>query len=296
MSVLQVLYQFGNSFSFLIIASMGLAIIYGMMGIINFAHGEFIMISAFITTALAVRGVPLPLAIIIASAITGIIGLVLDRLIISKLYSRPLDSIVATWGISLIIKQGIALFMTETTGNLALTGVSTPFGSIKTQGGSFSVYRMLLMLISVLLVVTIYVLFMHTKFGLQSRATMQRSDIAASLGVNTNKIYGLTFMIGSMLAGLAGGLFAPTMSVTPDFGAPFLMPSFITVLMGGANPLIGTVVSGCSLGTVDSVVTILTTAFYGTMAMLIVAILFIRVFPKGFSDLIENKLLKRKKS
>lgn len=233
MSLSQILYQFGNSFSFLIIASMGLAIIYGMMGIINFAHGEFLMIGAYMTTALAQSGIPLPLAILAASIITGLIGFILDRLIISKLYARPLDSVVATWGVSMVIKQGMALLMTSFTGNLALSGVSTPLGSIKSANGSFSVYRLLLMLIALLLIVIVYVVFIYTKFGLQSRATMQRSDIAASLGVNTNKIYGMTFMIGSMLAGLAGGLFAPTMSITPEFGSTFLMPSFITVLMGG---------------------------------------------------------------
>ena len=295
MSLMQLLYQFGNSFSFLIIASMGLAIIYGMMKIINFAHGEFLMIGAFVTTLLALRGWPLPLAIVAASIFTGFIGLLLDRLIISKLYSRPLDSVVATWGISIVIKQGVALIMIKLTGNLAMTGVSTPLGSIQTTWGSFSIYRLLMMLIAVLLVIFIYVLFTHTKFGLQSRATMQSRDIAESLGVNTNKIYGQTFMIGSMLAGLAGGLYAPTMSITSEFGSMFLMPSFITVLMGGINPLIGTVASAISLGIVDSGVTVLTTAFYGTMAMLIVAIIFIRLFPQGFSDLIENRLLIRRR-
>lgn len=283
------LYQFLDSFAFLILAAIGLAIIFGMMGIINLAHGEFIMLGAYITTFCAVSGVPLPIAILLGAIGVGIFGLIIDRIIIRHLYHRPLDSVVATWGISLIMTQGFLILWGPT-----LQGTSTPLGSFKIDGTSYSYYRMLLVVIAIGLLIFMYWLFMHTKFGLISRATMQNAEIASSLGVNTKRINSLTFMIGSMFAGLAGGLYAPTMSITPNFGNAFLVESFVTVLVGGANPLIGTVVSGSALGVVNSTLSFLFGTFYGRMGVLVVAILFIRVWPSGFSGLIEKKLMRVK--
>lgn len=283
MAALIVLYQFCDSFSFLVLASVGLAIIFGMMGIINLAHGEFIMLGAYITTLFATRGVPLIISILLGTVFTGIFGLIIDRLIIFRLYKRPLDSVVATWGISLILSQGILVLMGP-----SLKGVSTPLGSFTVGGEKYSLYRILLTIISLLLVLLVYYIFMHTKFGLNARATMQKNDIASSLGVNTNKMYAITFMIGSALAGLAGGLYAPTMSITPNFGGNFMMQSFVTVIVGGANPLIGTVISAGALGVVNSILSMLYGTFVGRIGLLIVAIVFIRVCPKGFSGLVET--------
>ena len=283
MAGLQVLYQFCDSFSFLVLASIGLAIIYGMMGIINMAHGEFMMVGAYAATLMATNGIPLVLAVILAALLTGVYGLIIDRLIIRHLYSRPLDSVVATWGISLIMCQGMALLLGP-----SIQGTSTPLGSITVGEDSYSIYRILLTLIAIALVVVVYFVFMHTRFGLKSRATMQLSPIAKSLGVNTDRMYALTFMLGSVFAGLAGALYAPTMTITPEFGTNFMMQSFVTVIVGGANPLIGTVLSGAALGLVDSILSLLYGTFIGRIGLLAVAILFIRICPKGFSGLVEN--------
>lgn len=283
------LYQFFDSFAFLILAAIGLAIIFGMMGIINLAHGEFIMLGAYLTTFSKLAGLPLPLAILVGTVGVGIFGLIVDRLVIQHLYGRPLDSVVATWGISLIMTQGILILWGPT-----IQGTSTPLGSFEIGGSTYSVYRMVLVAVAILLLVLMYWVFMHTKFGLKSRATMQNAEIASSLGVNTKRMNSMTFMIGSMFAGLAGGLYAPTMSITPSFGSSFLVESFVTVLVGGANPLIGTVVSGGSLGIVNSSLAFLFGTFYGRMGLLVVAILFIRLWPSGFSGLIEKKMMRVK--
>lgn len=283
MTPLILLYQFCDSFSFLVLSAMGLAIIFGMMGIINLAHGEFIMLGAYATTLIASKGVPLIIAILLGAVLTGIFGLIIDRLIIFRLYKRPLDSVVATWGISLILSQGMLVLMGP-----SLKGISTPFGSFTLGGEKYSVYRIVLTVISLLLVALVYYIFVHTKFGLNARATMQKNDIASSLGVNTNKMYAITFMIGSAIAGLAGGLYAPTMSITPTFGNNFMMQSFVTVIVGGANPLIGTVISAGALGIVNSVLSMFYGTFAGRVGLLIVAIIFIRVCPKGFSGLVKT--------
>ena len=122
---------------------------------------------------------------------------------------------------------------------------------------------------------------------------MQSSEIANSLGVNTNRMYAFTFMLGSALAGLTGGLYAPTMSITPDIGSNFMMESFVTVIVGGTNPLLGTVVSGGFLSFIRSAIAMAWGTFAGRIGLLAVAILFIRVIPQGFSGLIENIQRKR---
>jgi branched-chain amino acid transport system permease protein len=139
-----------------------------------------------------------------------------------------------------------------------------------------------------------YWLFMHTRFGLESRAAMQNNEIAQALGVNSGRMYTWTFMLGSALAGLCGALYGPTMTVTPVMGQAFLTDSFVTVIVGGANPLIGTTFSGLSLGVVQSMLSAVFGTFFGKMGLLFVAIIVIRVLPKGFSGLIEKRMMKIK--
>lgn len=276
------LYQFMDSFSFLLLAGIGLSIIYGMMGIINQAHGEFIMLGAYFTSLLAVRGhVPFVIAVFAGAFLTGAIGFVMDRLIIRHLYSRPLDSIVVTWGISLILAQGVRILLGS-----SLEGVSTPLGSFTLGTHKYSVYRMLLVLIAVLTAIAVYLIFNHTNFGLKARATMQKSDIAESLGVNTNRMYAMTFFIGAFLAGLVGGLYSPTMSIFPNMGSAFNMQAFVTVIVGGANPIAGTLLSSAILGLVNSELSLATNSFIGQLGLLIMAILFIRVCPTGVTGLV----------
>ncbi len=280
-----------DSFSFLILSAIGLAIIFGMMGVINLAHGEFIMLGAYITTLSCLAGVPIPIAIILGSIGVGIFGFIVDKLIIRHLYGRPQDSVVATWGISLIMGQGMLILMGP-----SLQGPSTPLGSFSVGGINYSLYRLILTIIACLLVVLLYWVFMHTKFGLRSRATMQNEEIARSLGTNTSQMYTLTFVVGSMFAGLTGGLFSFTMTIGPTFGTGFLMESFVTVIVGGANPLIGTVMSGGTLGIVHSALSYIFGTFIGRVGLLVAAIIFIRLWPTGFSGLLEKKILRVKKT
>lgn len=284
---MNIAYQLMDSFAFLVLSALGLAIIFGMMGIVNLAHGEFIMLGAYITTLLARAGVPLPIAIAGAAAAVGVFGLIVDRLIVRHLYNRPLDSVVATWGISLILGQGMLILMGP-----SLQGVSTPLGSFTVDGSAYSYYRIVLFVCALALLLVMYWLFMHTNFGLRSRATMQNRAVAQSLGTNTSGMYTITFMIGSAFAGLTGGLFAPTMSISPTFGSSFIMQSFVTVIVGGANPLVGTVLSGGALSAVNSTLSMLYGTLIGKLGLLLVAILFIRVFPLGFSGLVEKKWLR----
>lgn len=283
------IYQFLDSFAFLILAVAGLAIIFGMMGIINLAHGEFIMLGAYAMTITAKAGLPYPIAVVMAVLFVGLFGFLCDKLVIRHLYDRPLDSVAATWGISLLLRQGILIIL-----GASLPGLTTPLGNFMFGATSYSIYRMVLAVISVLLLVFLYWLFMKTKFGLLSRATMQNSTIAQAMGVNTSRMYSFTFTIGSALAGLCGALYGPTMTITPTMGQAFQNDSFVTVIVGGANPLIGTALSGTALGVIQSVLNITLGTFFGKMGLLLVAIIVIRVLPKGFSGLVESRMEKGK--
>ena len=135
----------------------------------------------------------------------------------------------------------------------SMLGVSTPMGSFNVGKLSYSTYRVFLAFFAVALLIALWALFKHTKFGLHSRATMQNPEIAYALGVDSNKMYLLTYMLGSALAGLCGGLYAPTMSIVPTIGNSFMVQSFVTVVVGGSEPILGTLFSGTGLGIVNSV-------------------------------------------
>lgn len=272
-------YQFFDGFAYLVLSAIGLAVIFGMMGIINMAHGQLIMLGAYITTFLARAGVPLfPLAMLLGAACVGVWGLILERLVVCRFYKRKLDSVVATWGIGLIMTQGILILFGPN-----IEGLSTPFGSFTVGGESYSVYRMVLGVCAVVMLVIMYCVFMYTRFGLHARATMQNAEVARSLGVNTSRMYTLTFAFGAAMAGVTGGLYAPTTTIAPFFGDAFILESFATVIMGGANPLTGTLLAGGVLGFFYSLLSGLWSTFAGRLGLLLAMMIVIRFLPRGLS-------------
>lgn len=274
-------YQFLDGFAYLVLAAIGLAVIFGMMGIINFAHGQLIMLGAYFTTFFARIGVPLfPVAMVLAALCVGVWGLIIERLVVCRFYKRKLDSVVATWGIGLIMTQGILIMFGPN-----IEGLSTPFGSFTVGDESYSVYRVVLGVCAVVLLIVMYCVFMYTRFGLHARATMQNAEVARSLGVNTSLMYTLTFAFGSALAGMTGGLYAPTATIAPFFGDAFILESFSTVIMGGANPLTGTLLAGGVLGFFYSLLSGVWSTFAGRFGLLIAMIIVIRFLPRGLSGL-----------
>lgn len=281
--VFHILYNVLNSYAFLMISSMGLAIIFGMMGIINLAHGDFIMIGAYITTIAATNGVPLVIAIILGALGVGVIGWIMDMLIMSRLYNRPVDSLVVTWGISTIIQQGTLLIFGP-----ALAVYSMPLGMVEYGKYTYPVYRLILIVISIALPVILFTIFKKTRFGLEARATMERPTSASMLGTNQRKMYSMTFALGSVFTGLAGGLYACTMSLAPTTGQNFHNQSMLTVIVGGSDPLIGTVGAAGLLSLVESPLSILYGSFIGRIGLLIAAILVLRLLPGGISGFAER--------
>jgi urea ABC transporter permease protein UrtB len=273
-----ILFQFADVFAFLILSAAGLAIIFGMMGIINLAHGEFITCGIYVTVIGVQNGLPLPVAQLLGALSAGLLGVVLERAIIHRLYDRPIDSILATWGISLIVTQGMLVTLGST-----WPGIGTPAGSFQVGTYTFSSYRVVLFVAAVVVMIGIYVLFMRTGFGTLARATMQNPGMARALGVRTPRIYATSFGIGAALAGLCGALYAPTMTLIPTMGITFIVEAFVTVVVGGSNVLLGTVPAAVVLGAIRTFLNAWQGQIIGQIGMLIAVILVIRVLPEGVS-------------
>ncbi len=282
--VFSVAFQFADVFAFLVLASAGLAIIFGMMGIINMAHGEFITCGIYVTVIGVQNGLPLPVAQACGALAAGLIGVVLERTIIHRLYDRPLDSILATWGISLIVTQG----MLVTLGS-SWPSIGTPAGSFEVTPYTFSTYRLVLFASAVFVMIAIYFLFMRTSFGVLARATMQNARMARALGVRTPRIYAMSFGIGAALAGLCGALYAPTMTLIPTMGITFIVEAFVTVVVGGSNVLLGTVPAAIVLSAIRSALNAWQGQIVGQIGMLIAVILVIRVLPEGVSGWVARR-------
>ncbi|NUC72343.1 urea ABC transporter, permease protein UrtB [Haloterrigena sp. SYSU A558-1] len=274
-------FEFVEIFAFIVLATVGLAVIFGMMGIINLAHGEFILVGAYTTSFAVAAGLPLAAAMAVGVLATAAFGLVLERLIIRRLYGRLLDSMVVTWGISLVMIQLTRIAF----GNTA-PGVGIPFGQLPVVDGP--VYYLVLAVVAVGVLGGLYALFMWTDFGVRARATMQDEATARSMGVDTDRMYTATFAIGSGLAGLAGALYAPVMTVTPEYGTSFLVEAFVAVVVGGSSVLLGTILASGFLGTVNAAFTNLAGTFMGQVAMLVAAIVAIRLMPDGITGLLSD--------
>lgn len=273
-----VVWQFADVFAFLVLSAAGLAIVFGMMGIINMAHGEFIMCGAYVTAACVQGGLPLPLAQACGILAAALAGVVVERLVVRHLYSRPLDSLLATWGLSLIVTQGMLIVVGS-----SFPGIGTPPGNFAVGDYTFATYRLVLFGGAAAVLGFLYLLFMRTRFGIHARATMQNAAMARALGARTDRIYALSFGLGAGLAGFCGALYAPTMTLIPTMGVTFIVESFVTVVVGGANVLLGTAPAGLLLALVRSSLNASYGQIVGQIGMLLAVILIIRVLPEGIS-------------
>jgi branched-subunit amino acid ABC-type transport system permease component len=264
--------------SILIIISIGLAVVFGMMRVINLAHGEFLMLGAFFTLSGHRAGLNIWLAMIVAALGVGLVGLLVERLLIQFLYGRLAATMLATWGLSLILVQLVVLIYGPST-----QGLRTPLGSVRVGAYSISQYNLLLIAVAVAMLGLVFVVFTRTRYGTKARAATQLPHMAAAVGVNAKVTNMLTFAFGAALAGAAGALLAPVAGVLPGMGQAYVGRAFMTVVVGGPGVLTGTASAGALLGTVDSVVSNVFTSFLGTAALLLVAIVLLRFLPTGIS-------------
>jgi branched-chain amino acid transport system permease protein len=263
----------------LVIVSLGLAVVFGMMRVINLAHGEFLMLGGYCAILSYGHGANLWLSILVLPPIVvGLIGAVVERLLIRRLYGRMIDTMLATWGLSLAFIGGVTMLF----GN-SVTGISAPLGSFAVGRFHVSFYDIFLMLAACALSAIVWAVLKLTPAGLLARGTMQNAEMAAALGVAPDRVYAVTFSAGAALSGLAGGLIAPVAGVLPTMGTAYIAKAFITVITGGAAMLTGTLVASSLLGTVSTVFTYVWTPVFGEVALLVVAIVLLRLLPRGIT-------------
>ncbi len=265
--------------AFLVLTSAGLAVVFGMMRVINLAHGEFVMIGGYTTIACAKADINIFFAMLVISPlVVGILGLLVERLVVRQLYGRMIDTMLATWGLSLLM-VGLVTFIF---GN---TAVSVPAPIPGYELGEFQMggYNLFIIGIATLLILCMWLVMRFTRLGLVARGAMQSADVASSLGYDPKRVYMWTFTVGAALSGLAGGVLAPLTGLLPSSGGAYIAKAFITVITGGAAVITGTLSSSVIFGTINQVVSFGSTPVIGEIAMLAFAVVLLRLMPQGIT-------------
>jgi branched-subunit amino acid ABC-type transport system permease component len=243
------------------------------------------MLGAFFTLSGVRAGLNVWVAMVVAALAVGVVGLVVERLLIQFLYGRLAATMLATWGLSLILVQVVVLVYGPAT-----QGIPTPLGSTRVGQFSLSEYNLVLIAAAVILLALVYWVFTHTRYGTMARAATQLPQMASALGINAKRVNMLTFAFGAALAGAGGALLAPIAGVVPNMGQAYVGRAFMTVVVGGPGVLTGTAAASGLLGTVDSLVSNIFSSFLGTASLLVVAIVLLRLLPTGISGRLRRQL------
>lgn len=263
----------------LILVSAGLAVVFGMMKVINLAHGEFMMMGGYATITAVNLGANVFFAmLVIAPLVVGLIGLVVERLVIRHLYGRLVDTMLATWGLSLFFIGLATMIFGNTT-----TGISTPIPGFAIGNFQVNGYNFFIIVVSILLLGAMLTVLKATRAGLIARGTMQRSDMAAALGYSPDRIYMATFFCGSALSGLAGAVLAPLVGLVPTSGGAYIAKAFITVIAGGPSLIAGLFSSAGFFGVVNQIFTFAISPVIGEVALLVAAVVLLRLLPQGIT-------------
>ena len=274
-----------SSASILLIATLGLAVVYGLMGVINLAHGEFLMVGAYSALTATQLGIPYPLAIPVAIGVTMMIGAIVEVLIIRRLYGRLFDTMLATWGLGMVFNQGAVLLF-----GTVSPGIGMPQYSFKIGEYSLAVYPLSMIFIAGAMLAFVYFLMTKTVYGMKARASIQEPRMAQAIGIDASRVNTLTFSIGCGLAGFAGAILLPIIPATPSMGLFFAVKGFLTVVVAGPVALTGTAVTALGLGGGASVTASFMTSVVGDVFFFLATALFLWLYPLGISSRWRRKL------
>jgi branched-chain amino acid transport system permease protein/urea transport system permease protein len=263
----------------LLLVALGLIIIFGLMNVINMAHGEFFLLGAYTVVLVQDAGGGFWLGLLAAPLVLAAMGLALDELVVRHVYHRFIDTILATWGLSLALKQAVIVVFGPTAQQ-----VQNPLPSqVLILGAVYPSYRLFIMAVAIAVAAGTFFLFYRTRLGLAARGVIANRAMAASLGIDTRAMDRATFAFGAALAGLAGAVMAPLMSVDPQMGVGFLVPAFLSILVGGAGSLPGALLGTSVIAGSSTVVASLWTQVVAQIAVFSLAIVIIRMFPRGLA-------------
>lgn len=263
--------------SILLLVALGLAIVFGLMNILNMAHGELVTIGAFTASLVQVHSGSFWLGVVAAIIVGALVGWVLERGLIRYLYDRPMGVILATWGVSLIIQQGLLLLFGPSP-QIVYTPIE---GSITLFGNPYPRYRLVLIAAAVLTIATTAIVMNRTRFGLDLRTVIQNREVAELVGIDSHRIFMFALVGASALAALAGALVAPLIKVVPTMGADYLAPSFFVVIVGGAGSLMGVVAGSAFIGGLRTLLDYQVPTTLSQALVLIAAVVIVRFRPRG---------------
>jgi urea ABC transporter permease protein UrtB len=263
--------------STLAVLALGLAVIFGLLGVLNIAHGEFVMIGAYCAYVTQAQGLPYLLAIPLTLAVCGLLGWVVERTMIRPLYRRPFDTLVATWGLSLLLRK-----IAEAIFGLGFRSLAIPLpGTVQFLGTEYPIYRLVLIAISSIVVAGLVLWYGNSRAGNQIRAMVSNPELAQAQGISVRRLAAGTFITGTCLAGLGGVMVAPLVPVEPFMGLDYVLRAFFVVIVGGLGSVPGLLSGAAVIGGFDSVVSAATNATNGYFAVLVLAILFLWLRPRG---------------
>jgi len=261
----------------IVLVVLGLGIIASMMGIFNFAQGEFVLLGAYITYLAYSRGIPIWVGMAAAPFLVGALGFALEGLIIRRFYAAPIVAMLGTYALGLIIRESVRGLI----GGFYLTVPEPIGGSIDLGNMHISAWRFTIIVITLLVMAACYLLLSRTSFGLRVRATLENPALARASGISTPLIYGTTFAFGAALAGLAGALIVPVFSLFADLGIRFLIQGFVAVMVGGVGSFIGPVAGAGLIGTLSAALPWVMSPVVADVLVFVLAIAFIKFRPQG---------------
>jgi urea transport system permease protein len=274
--------------SVLLLAAIGLAITFGVMGVINMAHGEMVMLGAYTTYVVqaliraynpALFDISLVIAVPLAFCVAGLVGIAVERSIIRFLYGRPLETLLATWGLSLILQQVVRTIFGPT--NQEVGNPSWMSGAFQLGQITITYNRLWIIVFTLLVFAALLAMLRFTRLGLEMRAVTQNRQMAAAMGIRTARIDALTFGLGSGIAGIAGVALTQIDNVSPNLGQGYIIDSFMVVVFGGVGNLWGTLVGAFTLGIANKFLEPYAGAVLAKIAILVLIILFIQKRPRG---------------
>ncbi len=264
----------------LCIAAIGLAVIFGIAGVINMAHGQFIMVGAYTAAVVGQFGGNTFVAIPVAFCVVALVGLIVERGVIQFLYDRPLETLLATWGVGIILEVVMKVIFGP---ELYYVGAPRVLdGGMRIMGRlPYPYYRMFLIALAILMVLLTFWLIYKTKFGLKVRAVRRNRAMAGALGIDTARIDMLIFMFGSGLAGIAGAVLAPIKSVSTTMGFSYAVGSYMVIVLGGVGNLLGVPTGSFLIGQGETLLAYKYNTVIGQLLVFVAIVVAIRVFPRG---------------
>lgn len=263
--------------SVLAIITIGLAIVFGQLRIMNMAHGEFVMIGAYAPVITSALDLPGPAQIIVCLLTVGLAAYVIERLVIRHFYGRPFDSLLATWGLSILLREIVELIFGR-----GYQSVAQPLpGTVSVMGADYPVYRLVVMAGIAVFFVSLFLWYRKSRIGTQIKAMVENRQLAEACGINTRRLSTGCFVFGALSAGIAGMVLAPTIRIEPMMGLDYLIRSFFSLVVGGLGSFEGLFIGVGLIGGSQSFVGALFNQTYGYLFILVLSIIFLWLKPNG---------------